>query len=649
MRSQRFSRFPQLLFALAIAVSLPGMAAPLFDRVEGSLSTALSEAARSATVQVSRATLRDARAGSEITVDVPDVGTFRYRVVTRVEDGDVVRLEGLLVGHSDYRLTLGVRREGVAGVISTPTGTFSLGYVNDRQWLGVIGEPWDWKAVDESGRPQMFRERIAKQDEIAPVPGAQPIELNLAQLTAMQEGDEASLRLSDLGPLRVSYDETRPNQHSATWVGHLKDYGNDFRVILTYSPTGTAGHILTPQGEYEIHSTAAGDAYLIDPRKLGMRRVEGKEACTSAAPPLGEGAEAPRANANATSAESASTPGTAAALPGATVVDVLVLYTPGFASDKGGVAGAQAAIDHLLAISNQAYQDSGVPIVLRKVGAEEVNVSDRTANSTVLNDLTNGVGAFSGVKARRDALGADLVSIVRPFWNQYQAGCGVAWIGGWGGAPISRSSGYAYGVVSEGRDRAGSGWYCDITSFPHELGHNMGLMHDRATVASQGGGQGATAYAFGYGVSGTFGTVMSYLWPKLGKFSNPLAYNCAGNLRCGVPESDPTNSADNSKALDYTRTSVAAFRTTTATTSQLTISGVVTVNGAAASRVTIDGASCTRTGSNGVYQCTVNAGFSGVLTPRHGSRRRPTTFSPSSRTYQDLTSSAVNQNFSGSR
>ena len=55
MRSQRFSRFPQLLFALALAVSLPGMAAPLFDRVEGSFSTALSEAARSATVQVRRA------------------------------------------------------------------------------------------------------------------------------------------------------------------------------------------------------------------------------------------------------------------------------------------------------------------------------------------------------------------------------------------------------------------------------------------------------------------------------------------------------------------------------------------------------------------------------------------------------------------
>ncbi|HZP86853.1 MAG TPA: M12 family metallo-peptidase [Burkholderiales bacterium] len=664
------------LFACALALScvLPAAAAPLFDRVQGSLSASASDVRGMATVQVSRATLQDAKAGSEITVAIPNIGSYRYRVVQRVEDGDVVRLDAVLIGRPSHRLTLGVREQGVSGFMATPEGSFSLGYVNGRQWLGAVGKQHDWPTLDDAGRPLVFADRAAKPSEQAPVKGAQPIGLNLAQLTSMQEGDEASLRLADAGPLRVSYDQTRANQDSATWVGHLTDYGKDFRVLLTYSPAGTIGHILTPQGEYEIVSSKSGDAYLVDPRKLGMQRVEGDEACIPAAPPRsdarndkaaasaagadassanrlsrdGPGARGPQANATATTTPSATTI-SAAALPNSTVVDVLVLYTPGFAADKGGVAGAQAAIDHLLALSNQAYVDSGVPLVLRKVAADQVNVSDKTTNSSLLSDLTNAIGAFSGIKTRRNALGADLVSIVRPFWKQYQAGCGVGWIGGYNGSPISQASGYAYSAVSEGSDRAGSGWYCDVNSFAHELGHNMGLMHDRATVTQQGGGQGATSYAYGYGLSGSFGTIMSYLWPKLGKFSNPRDYTCGGSSRCGIPDTE-ASSADNSKALDYTRTGVSAFRTTaTTTTQQLTISGTVTVNGAAQGGVTISGASCTTTGSNGVYQCNVSTGFSGVLTPLHAVNGYWTTFTPSSRTYSNLTSSAVNQNFLGRR
>jgi len=648
VRSRALSLF---VFALAVVFNQPLSAAPLFSRVDGSLSAALSDAARSARVQLDQTTLRTAKAGSEVSVDIPDVGMFRYRIVRRATDGDVVRLEGVLIGHDQHRITLGVRKEGVSGLISTPAGMFSLGYVNDRQWLGVVGKLWDWSGVEDSGRPVLFEERTAQKGEEAPVPGAQPIEVNLAELTALQEGDEATLRLSDLGPLRVSYDETRANQDSASWIGHLKDYGRDFRVILTYSPTGTTGHILTPQGEYEIQSSASGQAYLIDPRKLGMRPMQGGEACATAVEPVPANGDAQTANALAQPAPTSSS--AAAAAAASTVVDVLVLYTPGFVTDKGGVAQAQAAIDHLLALANQAYLDSGVSMQLRKVGAEQVNVSDTTTNRSVLTDLTNGAGSFSGVKARRDALGADLVSIVRPFWNQYHSGCGVAWIGGYGGRPISQSSGNAYSVVSEGRDRAGTGWYCDVNSLGHELGHNMGLMHDRAAVAREGGGQGATPYAYGYGLSGTFGTVMSYLWPKLGKFSNPNDYSCAGAYRCGVPASD-LSSADNAQALNFVRAGVAAFRAVSSTNpppavTKLTISGAVTVNGAVRSGVAISGASCTVTGTNGVYQCTVDKGFSGVLTPSYARRGRAATFTPSSRAYSNLAASAVNQNFAGAR
>ncbi|MBM3396992.1 MAG: hypothetical protein FJY37_20630, partial [Betaproteobacteria bacterium] len=332
-------------------------------------------------------------------------------------------------------------------------------------------------------------------------------------------------------------------------------------------------------------------------------------------------------------------------------VDVLVVYPASFATDKGSVAQAEAAIDHLVALTNQAYRDSGVAMQIRKVGTQQVTLADSVSNGSALDSLTNGTGAFSTIRAKREALGADLVTFVRPFWNQYHGSCGVAWIGGYNGSPMSGSSGYAYSVVSEGRDRANSGWYCDVTSFAHELGHNQGLMHDRATVTRQGGGQGATPYAFGYGIDGSFGTVMSYIWPKIGKFSNPNDSTCGGSQRCGVPISDAARSADNASALNFTRAAVAGFRTASVVNppppSQLTITGLLTVYGTPRSTATVSGAPCT-TGSNGVYQCKVASGFTGKLVPSWIKNGRPAVFAPRSRSYTNLTTNMSNQNFSGS-
>jgi hypothetical protein len=646
-----------------MACSPPAWGAPLFERTEGSLSKSLSEATRQASVVIRGDTLRSAREGSEIEIALPEVGTFRYRVVQRVQDGEVTRLDGVLPGQrgkAEHRLMLGVRAEGVSGVIDTPAGTFALGYANGRQWLAAAGRTHQWSAEQDDGRPALFTRRTAPAGEKAPIPGAEPIALDLARLTQLQPGEEATLPLGDLGPLRVRYDESTGNADSTTWVGHLKDFGTDFRVLLTYSPAGTSGHILTPQGDYAIESTAAGAAYLIDPRKLGMRQVQGDQFCPpppvpNVAPAAAAGGAGQAATADAAAADGAVAHGNgpvaadaaAVPLPGSTVIDVLVLYTPGFAIDKGGDAAARTAIDHLLAVANQAYRDSAVPIVLRRVGADRVNVADKTDNSAMLNNLTNGTGAFSNVKARRNALGADLVTLVRPFWTQYQNSCGTGWIGGYNLSPITGSARYGYSVVSEGRDRGGRYWYCDVTGLAHELGHNMGLMHDRQTVAQQGGAQGAYTFAYGYGIKGSFGTVMSYVWPHVGKFSNPRDYTCPGGQRCGVP-STQSNSADNARALGLTRTAVAAFRPTVVAT-QLSISGVVTANGAPVAGATISGAPCTSTGSNGVYQCKVSPGFTGALTPTHVVNGVATIFSPGAHTYTDLQASVVNQGFAGSR
>jgi len=113
-------------------------------------------------------------------------------------------------------------------------------------------------------------------------------------------------------------------------------------------------------------------------------------------------------------------------------IDVMLLYTPGLASRLG--SGLSARLDQLVALSNQAYRDSGVYINLRLVHKQQVNYSDTTTNSAALNALTYGSDpALAGVASLRNTKGADLVSLIRPFNYSTSGGsCGVAvaaWLG----------------------------------------------------------------------------------------------------------------------------------------------------------------------------------------------------------------------------
>jgi uncharacterized delta-60 repeat protein len=235
------------------------------------------------------------------------------------------------------------------------------------------------------------------------------------------------------------------------------------------------------------------------------------------------------------------------------VLDLLVLHTPGLRDRLG--SGLEARIDHLVAVSNQALARSGVRAKLRVVDVVEVGYPDRGSNADALGRLTDGSHpSLAGVAALRDLYGADLVTLVRPFDNPTHGGCGTGWIGGWGGQPIAYANGFAYSVVSDGESE---GFYCDDVSFIHEVSHNLGCMHDRATAAWQGGGQGAYEFGFGYGVSGLFGTVMSYVFPRVARFSNP-DITCMG-VACGIDERAPT-SANNALAIELARADVARFR-----------------------------------------------------------------------------------------
>jgi hypothetical protein len=115
-----------------------------------------------------------------------------------------------------------------------------------------------------------------------------------------------------------------------------------------------------------------------------------------------------------------------------------------------------------------------------------------------------------------------------------------------------------YAVVSHGD--SGS-YFCDETTLAHELGHNMGSMHDHRTDPFST--SGVFSYSFGHGVDNAFSTIMAYPssftnGPTIGKFSNPLI-DCVGRP-CGV-----SGSANNALSMNNVRAQVANYRPTTVT------------------------------------------------------------------------------------
>ncbi|MFS8085833.1 MAG: reprolysin-like metallopeptidase [Acidobacteriota bacterium] len=178
-----------------------------------------------------------------------------------------------------------------------------------------------------------------------------------------------------------------------------------------------------------------------------------------------------------------------------TTIDVLVAYTPALATRAGSTAGALLRLDQLIATSNQAYVDSEVAITLRLAHVLEVSFTESDDSGVALGNLTSGAGVLGPIQGTlRDRYGTDIVALVRPFNYPAQAGCGVGWVGGYGGsgAAISSQSNNGFAVVSDGNDVNNSGYYCQNSAFAHELGYSMGAMHDRQTVTEGAIGGDAT-------------------------------------------------------------------------------------------------------------------------------------------------------------
>ena len=284
-------------------------------------------------------------------------------------------------------------------------------------------------------------------------------------------------------------------------------------LTLVVNGSIVVGTVRTLDAVYSIR-TAGDGTYVI-------RQIN-----ESSLPPLGEPLEA------AVSARDSHSQDDDVPPDDGTEIDVMVVYTPLAKRREGGRAAIEALIDLYVVETNQAYMNSGVIHRIRLVLREEVEYTETGDSGMDLYRLEEYMdGYMDQIHDRRDAYAADLVHIL----------VGKSDVAG------RASSAGAFGLTLS--------WSSGQT-FAHELGHNMGLHHDRYVVGPRTGSH------YGYvnqralepsaPESARWRTIMAYntqCWrvrrigcPRVPYFSNPdKTYN---GDPMGVPNDHPSTGAD---------------------------------------------------------------------------------------------------------
>ena len=251
---------------------------------------------------------------------------------------------------------------------------------------------------------------------------------------------------------------------------------------------------------------------------------------------------------------------------GGSDIDVMVLYTPSAKYRVGGRAAIEARIDEFVAETNEAFANSEVVHRIRLVTSKEVNYAEdplaKEQNSTAvvrarLSD--NSDGHMDEVHEWRDFYAADIVGLLS----------GNDWGGGAGPGHFFVTNALTVnGVFGVSR------------SFAHEVGHIMGLLHDRYVVVEAQSEPGS-ASNFGYvnqrafdpGAPDSAGwtTIMAYFnqcrdagirCTQIPYFSNPRLSHEGAPL--GVPADHPSTGvdgpADAARHLNEVGASVADYR-----------------------------------------------------------------------------------------
>ncbi len=357
----------------------------------------------------------------------------------------------------------------------------------------------------------------------------------------MLDAAEVTFALPDGRVLRatrqqVTEDKTKGRK---SWVGTFADEPGSIVAFSTVRGV-TAGFMSYGAETWEILPARAGKhvLYRVDDSRLPTAELEVSQA---------KAVDQDLATASSDFGLGATT-----AASGGSVVDLLVVYTPA-ARAAYGQATLASMIQNAVAMANQAYLNSSVAVTLNLVGLQEISYSETGLSNSLEHLRGASDGKLDAVHQLRDSVGADVVTLV----SEDSDGCGIARVM----TTVSNAfAPEAFNVVKTS--------CLSQHSLAHEVGHNMGNRHDRASTTETG------AYPYSYGFrrcvsDGTgFRTVMSYSCTggkRVAWFSNPdVHYN---GYPTGIAyEANPSQSADNVRSMNNTAATVAAFRASKSST-----------------------------------------------------------------------------------
>ena len=343
-------------------------------------------------------------------------------------------------------------------------------------------------------------------------------------------------------------------------------------VDLSVAPTSSGGYSLSGRLEGVLFGTAvlvvngdivagsirsASGTYTFDADGgvCHIRKVD-----PSTLPPLGEPLRPPQSMLSPFKAPRAAEKSSVA--EDEAFIDVVVLYTPAVRDAVGGLFAARSLAELMVAETNQAYADSGVDHQVFLTRIVETDYVEAGASLIDLSRLARpDDGYMDEAHELREKTGADLVHLVATSRDV----CGIAYLM-LNPSPAFQTGGFGL-----------TNYECGGDTFAHELGHNMGLRHDRYVDAANT----PSPYSHGYvnqrafeeeaPTSSRWRTIMAYrnqcqdagfTCSRLLRFSNPdLTYEgdpmgISGGFRSFAIDGP----ADARRTLNETRDIVASFR-----------------------------------------------------------------------------------------
>ena len=251
------------------------------------------------------------------------------------------------------------------------------------------------------------------------------------------------------------------------------------------------------------------------------------------------------------------------------VIDVAVFYTGEAREEQGGTDAIKTKIDEIVAATNMAYADSGANQTLNLVHVRETAYPESNSMRTDLGRLQDpSDGYMDDIHATRDWVWADIVMLFRTD-------------GGIDGITFQMTD-----VSTDHADYAFGVSILSTHAFAHEIGHIMGLAHDRYETCKHdtSNPQCPTTtrpYAYGYVNQEAFesGASSSKRWRTLMAYDDQCddaGFNCSVVYRFSNPNktyrSDPMGvagtqdttdvdgPANAARTLNDTRPTVANFR-----------------------------------------------------------------------------------------